>query len=655
MKKFQEFINTNDKSVNEATVEMDAMNPEDKDFLKFLKKNKVEIIDTVMDGPAGGHPVITMQGKRKDLEKVLADSVYGWDDPGLAEYIEEAIVNEAMFSVKDLEKPGLIWWYNKKGDKAQVTKIDKIDNLNFPRAKDAPEGFNIAYGMGTLDQWVEKTGEKNPKVGEVYDIDESMVLKESRIVIKRKYTENHPAMTAGMHASIRNKVLEAIADGKLTKEEFDNLVREMSKDSGRWARRNARYFNVSEDGVSLSKYGRKIFNTISVTETETLEEGRKFVAAATKAKQEGKTEFEFDGKTYPVTVKDTPKIEEAKEVKETFLHESFSTFIESISLNEAFKSSLFASLFTKRGGKIDKNLAKAFYGTAKVKMDLIEDEDLLTMDPQTAYKNKQADTIIFYISDTPKENPHAPRDAWSDHKTIPGEGYLLAVASGDNTFYTAVWGGGRFSGGNRELALKKVDNGSTDSIGISKKYKGWDGTGLYNVKRIAEVADRAIVLNMALLRQKYSSEGQRAERASAKKGAVAFKSDKDFKKDNMARYQEILANKAASLPLDKMVADAIEALTTQIKDGLAKGEKGRYGDIIIGRKANGSEAKMRDASNHMSNILDDYSRYVDYIKQAEESEARYGDRESYYERESKNYAKNIKDKINQIESFDYVW
>jgi len=64
---------------------------------------------------------------------------------------------------------------------------------------------------------------------------------------------------------------------------------------------------------------------------------------------------------------------------------------------------------------------------------------------------------------------------------------------------------------------------------------------------------------------------------------------------------------------------------------------------------------MRDASNHMSNILDDYSRYVDYIKQAEESEKRYGDRESYYERESKNYAKNIKDKINQIESFDYVW
>lgn len=123
----------------------------------------------------------------------------------------------------------------------------------------------------------------------------------------------------------------------------------------------------------------------------------------------------------------------------------------------------------------------------------------------------------------------------------------------------------------------------------------------------------------------------------------------------MKRYQEILANKAASLPLDKMVADAIETLTNQIKDGLAKGEKGKYGDVIIGRKANGSEAKMRDAANHMSNILDDYNRYVSYIAQAEESKERYGETESYYERESKTYAKYVKDKINQIESFDYVW
>jgi hypothetical protein len=37
---------------------------------------------------------------------------------------------------------------------------------------------------------------------------------------------------------------------------------------------------------------------------ETLGEGRAFVSAAKKAKEEGKTEFEFNGKKYPVTIKD---------------------------------------------------------------------------------------------------------------------------------------------------------------------------------------------------------------------------------------------------------------------------------------------------------------------------------------------------------------
>ena len=37
---------------------------------------------------------------------------------------------------------------------------------------------------------------------------------------------------------------------------------------------------------------------------ESVTEGRAFVQAARKAKEEGKTEFEFNGKTYPVTLKD---------------------------------------------------------------------------------------------------------------------------------------------------------------------------------------------------------------------------------------------------------------------------------------------------------------------------------------------------------------
>ena len=104
-----------------------------------------------------------------------------------------------------------------------------------------------------------------------------------------------------------------------------------------------------------------------------------------------------------------------------------------------------------------------------------------------------------------------------------------------------------------------------------------------------------------------------------------------------------------------MVADAIDTLANHIKDGLAKGEKGRYGDIIIGTNKKGNEVKMRDASNHMSNILDNYARYVDYVKQEEESKEKYGAAESWYSRNIKQYAKEIKDGIDKIETFEYAW
>ena len=98
---------------------------------------------------------------------------------------------------------------------------------------------------------------------------------------------------------------------------------------------------------------------------------------------------------------------------------------------------------------------------------------------------------------------------------------------------------------------------------------------------------------------------------AAKAGATAFKSDKDFKAENKNRYHQILATKAASMPIDKMVEGAIDELGNQIKAGLNAGEKTKYGEIKIGENSKGREVKLRDASNHMSNILDNYSRYCD--------------------------------------------
>ena len=88
-------------------------------------------------------------------------------------------------------------------------------------------------------------------------------LKEGKkIQIKRKYTENHPARTVGKTANVRNEILKAVKDGVITEEEFTKILSELSGDHKQWRTRNSKYFNVSEEGIKLSKWGRRILSEV---------------------------------------------------------------------------------------------------------------------------------------------------------------------------------------------------------------------------------------------------------------------------------------------------------------------------------------------------------------------------------------------------------
>lgn len=551
---------------------------------------------------------------------VTPNEIYGKMDSSVEDFIKglkKPIKESEEVSESESYSNAFASWFT--GTSLNSVKHPKYGNhkVTPDQIKNAPADYK-----NKLFKAIENAVKSGDITDDMIKANESEEVSESRITLKRQYTENYPAKTAGKHAAIRNKIIEALKDGELTKEEFDTLVSGLTEDSKRWLRRNSTFFNIQEDKVGLTKTGQRIAATL----------------------------YQNDYKL---------KTNENNNMENKFIYESFSEFVDSINesfelVAESFKSSMLAGLFTRQG-TFDAPLAKAFYGATKLKLDQIEDEDLLTTSPALAYKNKQNDSIIFYISDTEKSNPYAPSDAYYTSKTIPGEGYLLAVASGDNKFYDNVWTGGRWDRNPKNRTLKQVDNNPSDSIGIGKKYSGWDATGLYNVKRISEVADRAIVINTALLRQKYSAEAERAERAAAKKGAIAFKSDKDFKAENMARYNQIIAQKATQMPMDSLVAKAIETMSNQIKDGLTKQTKGRYGEIIVGTNAKGAEAKLSDVANHMQRILDDYSGYVRVVAQQEDSVAKYGEAESWYKREVEQKAKELKDRLDKIESFSYIW
>ena len=596
--------------IHEATVTMDAMNPSDKTFLKFLKKNKVEIEILSMKGPAGW-PEVKMTGSRKDLETVLS-SEDGWDDPDLAEYIEEKI-EEKIKITKD-EWPIIKF---KDGGKKYEVEFDDYDVID----DHGNEGKDV-YFMGTDQDGKEWTidasvGYNYENSGNIDDIHYDTLARMDESVVNEKDD-------AGDHL---DKLAELVGKAK----DFMSVGKELKKGKYKYEFGSGMmpHYQVEADGFTFM-----IVNKRHVDRGD-----REVNGIAIGLLENIKTEI--------------------TNMENTFLHESFESFTGANGfLNEKLGSQILASILMgnkegKYGKKNLSTLAGGFYQMTKVALDKIQDEDFIVdNDPSRAFKNHGGSkNIIFFISDNAKENPYLPSGSYSNHGTVPGGGILLAAMGGDREFYTNDWS--RYS---RNRSWKKDGKkGSEDQIGVNKKYRGWDASGLNNGKRIAEVSDRVIIVNLELIRQKYSTEQLRDARQSAKAGAIAFKSDKDFKSDNKNRYHKILATKAASMPIDKMVQDAIDELANQIKDGLASGKKTKYDEILIGTTSKGREAKLRDASNHMSNILDNYSRYCSHIRQGEESESRYGQSESYYERESKNYAKEIKDQIAKIKGFDYAW
>ena len=339
-----------------------------------------------------------------------------------------------------------------------------------------------------------------------------------------------------------------------------------------------------------------------------------------------------------------------------FIYESFQEFVQTKLnegiLNEAFASAKLASLLTGANA-MPKDLPKAFYNMSKLALDKIQDIDIIEMDPQTAKKEKRANAVYMYFTTNEKENPYAGKAAWSGDRIIPAN-TLLAITDGNNEWMNAEWrtyNRRQSQKDGRVLTItKRDDSAGFDKSGASASY----GTGISSMKQVADLADRAFCLDLDILKARYSTTALKAEREVAKKGATAMMDPRTFKDANKARYNEILSQKAAAMPLDSVVLNAIEELSNQIKDALAKTEKGAYGELIMGHDPKGREVKLSDASNLMRNILDEYQRYVGDVSNAEKEKAA-GYSDSYYSGSIKQRAKSISDYVKKIENKNYAW
>jgi len=694
---FNQFLNeaygkpaglTKEETLEVAQKFADAMSKIDKSKVTVNKRTLEEdSFDLDIDGEEfdGGSYNIYQNGNVMNMA-VPSNPIYGKKNDSvdtIAKNMKKAFTNESFLDAYDKNSEELDEAKGFKNTEDFEAFLEEIDGMPESAIKkimgkdyiDTPGGYADEaedYDNDIIEYMISNMGRSEFEKLQDYwesNVAES-VVNERNITIKRQYTGNHPAVTVGKTAKIRNKVLEAIKDGKISQVEFDNLLKEMTSDSKRWLKRNARHFNVSEDGISLSKSGKAILKNVMVAEaTEKAPKiwvpggfdkaiskypnskiTRKIVLDAAE-KWDVDPEDAITYVEYGWAV-DLDENKNTKDMKTKFIYESFSEFVENKlnegTLNEAFASAKLASLLMGAYA-MPKDLPQAFYNMAKLALDKIQDIDILEMTPDQAKKEKRAKAVYFYFTTNEKENPYAGKNSWNA-KSIPAN-TLLAITDGSNEWMNTEWSKHSRQATGRTLVKTKRD----DSAGINKSSANDQyGTGISSLKQVVDLADRAYCLDLTVLDARYSTASLKADREAARKGATAIMDPRAFKDENKARYNAILAKKAAAMPIDQVVLDAIDALSNQIKDALTKGEKGKYGDMLIGLDPRGKEVKIGDASNLMRNILDEYNRYVQAVA-SDEKEKAAGYDTNYYERELTQYAKNISDYTKKIETKSYGW
>jgi hypothetical protein len=314
----------------------------------------------------------------------------------------------------------------------------------------------------------------------------------------------------------------------------------------------------------------------------------------------------------------------------------------------------------KKGGK---ELIKGIYGLAKVALDKVTDDMIISnSNPVEVYKKAKTfgNVIVFWISRNEKENEYAPSSG-RYVEMIPGN-CLLAVSNGKNEMFQndSIWNrnSDTIGGKKNTRRLKNMGKypGSKDTVGVNKSHNQYSGTGLGNIKRIAEMSDECYIINLDTLRASLSTDDKTSARAEAKSGATALTNPKKIKEDNLTRYNDILAKKADNPDkIDKKVKEIIEDAHQFLMAGLAKKELGNYNELTIGKDPKGREIRPRDLTNYIANILSDYQGYVSAYVNMKTEEEKFGSSSSWYMRDAKRKALELKQRMAKWDNKNIVW
>jgi hypothetical protein len=334
-------------------------------------------------------------------------------------------------------------------------------------------------------------------------------------------------------------------------------------------------------------------------------------------------------------------------------------------LTEKYSSDILRQFAAQDGGSRWRGgIAKDMQKFANLALDKISDADFTTTTPEAYWKGgdaKNPNKVGFFVD----ADPGFIKWAKANKKYMPS-GLSLGNISKYGVVLSVIRGGiGMYHGFamDRGSSYSRHRKGTEERYGILAKdyetnslYNGWEGRPAAKVtrKNLIDAATRVYVLDLDSLRDKYDVSGLKQDRANSKAGATALKTAKDIKKENQARYDAILTDRAAMTDIDKAVKDSIELLNQHISDALKDGNMDQYGNFIIGKSPRGRDVKIEDGANAIRNMLNDYQRYKDYERQNKE-EAADGREDNYYAREVKNYAKRLQDYSKNVKDKNYGW
>jgi len=334
-------------------------------------------------------------------------------------------------------------------------------------------------------------------------------------------------------------------------------------------------------------------------------------------------------------------------------------------LTEKYSSDILRQLAAQDGGSRWRGgIAKDMQKFANLALDKISDADFTTTTPEAYWKGgdaKNPNKVGFFVD----ADPGFIKWAKANKKYMPS-GLSLGNISKYGVVLSVIRGGiGMYHGFamDRGSSYSRHRKGTEERYGILAKdyetnslYNGWEGRPAAKVtrKNLIDAATRVYVLDLDSLRDKYDVSGLKQDRANSKAGATALKTAKDIKKENQARYDAILTDRAAMTDIDKAVKDSIELLNQHISDALKDGNMDQYGNFIIGKSPRGRDVKIEDGANAIRNMLNDYQRYKDYERQNKEAAAD-GREDNYYAREVKNYAKRLQDYSKNVKDKNYGW